>query len=124
MGAVAAAVAVRVVQLAVKWNQPLLLNDSLWYSAQAAVIARGDGFADPFYGGPSAEHGPLTPLVLAAVSWVDDPLPWQRTVMTIAGIATVVGIVLLAAASPAGPPRWPPVGSPRCTRCCGSTTVS
>ena len=66
------------VQLASKWDQPLLLNDSLWYSAQAVVLARGDGFADPFYGGPSAEHGPLTPIVLAAVSWIDAPVPWQR----------------------------------------------
>ena len=47
----------------------------------------------PSPGGPSAEHGPLTPIVLAAVSWVGDPLPWQRALMTVVGIATVVGII-------------------------------
>jgi hypothetical protein len=87
---------VRVTYLASKWDHELLLNDSLWYSAQSVVLARGDGFADPFYGGPSAEHGPLTPIVLAAVSWIDDPVPWQRLVMTAIGIATVGAIGLLA----------------------------
>ena len=96
LAACGAGALVRVVMLARKWDQELLLNDSLWYSAQAVVLARGDGFADPFYGGPSAEHGPLTPIVLAAVSWLDDPVPWQRLVMTVLGILTVVGIGLLA----------------------------
>lgn len=82
--------------LASKWRQDLLLNDSLWYSAQAVTLADGGGFSDPFYGGPSAEHGPLTPLLVAPVSWLDDPVPWQRAVMTVIGIAVVVGIGLLA----------------------------
>jgi hypothetical protein len=96
LAALGVGAAVRVAYLASKWDQELLLNDSLWYSAQAVVLARGDGFADPFYGGPSAEHGPLTPIVLAAVSWIDDPVPWQRLVMTVIGIATVAAIGLLA----------------------------
>ena len=82
--------------LASKWRQDLLLNDSLWYSAQAVKLAAGDGFVDPFYGGPSAEHGPLTPLLVAPVSWMDDPVPWQRAVMTVIGLAVVVGVGLLA----------------------------
>ena len=60
------------------------------------MIANGDGFADPFVGGPSAEHGPLTPLLLAAVSWMEDPVPWQRTVMTVLGVVTVVWLIALA----------------------------
>jgi hypothetical protein len=93
---VATGIAVRLAVLAAKWDQPLLLNDSLWYSAQAVTLARGGGFSDPFYGGPSAEHGPLTPLLLVVVSHVDDPVPWQRLVMTVLGVVTVVLIGLLA----------------------------
>jgi hypothetical protein len=94
--AVAGGVVVRVAMLASKWGQDLLLNDSLWYSAQAVKLADGDGFVDPFYGGPSAEHGPLTPLLVAPVSWIGDPVPWQRAVMTLVGVAVVVGVGLLA----------------------------
>jgi hypothetical protein len=94
--AIGLAVVVRVAMLASKWRQDLLLNDSLWYSAQAVKLAAGDGFVDPFYGGPSAEHGPLTPLLVAPVSWLDDPVPWQRAVMTVIGLAVVVGVGLLA----------------------------
>jgi 4-amino-4-deoxy-L-arabinose transferase-like glycosyltransferase len=94
--AITTAVVVRVAMLASKWGQDLLLNDSLWYSAQAVKLANGDGFVDPFYGGPSAEHGPLTPLLVAPVSWPDDPVPWQRAVMTLIGVAVVVGVGLLA----------------------------
>ena len=94
--AITIALVVRVAMLASKWRQDLLLNDSLWYSAQAVKLANGDGFVDPFYGGPSAEHGPLTPLLLAPVSWPDDPVPWQRAVMTLIGLTVVVGVGLLA----------------------------
>jgi hypothetical protein len=97
VAAVAVGAAVRAGYLASKWHQDLLLNDSLWYSAQAVVISRGEGFADPFYGGPSAEHGPLTPIVLAAVSWIDDPVPWQRLVMTVVGTVTVAMVGFVAA---------------------------
>ena len=79
-----------------KWDQDLRLNDSYWYSGQAVKLADGDGFVDFFYGGPTAEHGPLTPLLLAPVSWMDDPVRWQRTVMTVVGIAVVVAVALLA----------------------------
>ena len=68
--AIALAAGVRIAMLASKWRQDLRLNDSLWYSAQAVKLADGDGFVDPFYGGPSAEHGPLTPLLVAPVSWL------------------------------------------------------
>jgi 4-amino-4-deoxy-L-arabinose transferase-like glycosyltransferase len=94
--AIALAAVVRIAMLASKWRQDLLLNDSLWYSAQAVKLASWDGFVDPFYGGPSAEHGPLTPLLVAPVSWLDDPVGWQRAVMTLVGLAVVVGVGLLA----------------------------
>jgi 4-amino-4-deoxy-L-arabinose transferase-like glycosyltransferase len=94
--AIVVGVVIRVAMLISKWRQDLLLNDSLWYSAQAVKIAGGDGFVDPFYGGPSAEHGPLTPLLVAPVSWMDDPVPWQRAAMTVVGVGVVAGVGLLA----------------------------
>ena len=72
------------------------LERLVWYSGQAVKLADGDGFVDFFYGGPTAEHGPLTPLLLAPVSWMDDPVRWQRTVMTVIGLAVVVAVGLLA----------------------------
>ncbi len=94
--AIALAAGVRIAMLVSKWDQDLRLNDSYWYSGQAVKLADGDGFVDFFYGGPTAEHGPLTPLLLAPVSWMDDPVRWQRTVMTVVGIAVVVAVALLA----------------------------
>lgn len=96
ISAIVVAAGVRITRLAVKWHQPLMLNDSYWYSGTAVQIARGKGFSDAYIGGPTAEHGPLTPIVLAAVSWIHHPIPWQRALMTVIGIGTVVGIVLLA----------------------------
>ena len=54
--------------------------DAVYYQLEAASIARGDGFVDPFAGivapgskpQASAEHGPLTSLVLAPAGLVDD----------------------------------------------------
>ena len=94
--AIALAAVVRIAMLVSKWDQDLRLNDSYWYSGQAVKLADGDGFVDFFYGGPTAEHGPLTPILLAPVSWMDDPVRWQRTVMTVVGIAVVVAVALLA----------------------------
>lgn len=87
---------VRVTYLAMKWDQGLLLNDSLWYSAEAVALAEGKGFVDPFVGGPTGEHGPLTPLLLASVSWLDDPVRWQRAVLTVIGMLTLLGVVAVA----------------------------
>jgi hypothetical protein len=78
-----------------KWHQPLMLNDSLYYSAQAQQLADGIWFREIFVDRPGAEHGPLTSTLLAFVSWVDDPVPWQRLVTVLCGIATVFVIGLL-----------------------------
>lgn len=78
-----------------KWNQPLLLNDSLYYSAQARQLVDGIWFREIFVDRPGAEHGPLTSVLLAGVSWVDQPVPWQRLVTVLCGIATIVVIGLL-----------------------------
>lgn len=79
-----------------KWDQPLLLNDSLYYSAQAQQLVDGVWFREIFVDRPGAEHGPLTSVLLATVSWVEHPVPWQRLVTVVCGIATIVVIGLLA----------------------------
>jgi Dolichyl-phosphate-mannose-protein mannosyltransferase len=79
-----------------KWHQPLLLNDSLYYSAQARQLAHGVFFREIFVDQPGAEHGPLTPVLMAPVSWLSDPVPWQRMVTVMCGIATIVVIGLVA----------------------------
>lgn len=81
--------------LAVKWNKQLILNDSFYYSVQAAELAKGHGFVQPFTDQPGAEHGPLTTALLAAVSWGHDVVPWQRCVTVVCGIITVVLIGLV-----------------------------
>ena len=86
----------RVVRLlASKWDQPLGLNDSLYYSAQARQLAHGVWFREPFADQPGAEHGPLTSTLMAAVSWGTDPINRQRMVTVACGIATIaiIGIV-------------------------------
>ena len=80
----------------VKWNDEVV-GDELHYFAQAATIARGDWFQDPWFPGYSALHAPLTALALAPVSWVDQNLiVTQRLLMTVYGTAVVAGIGLLA----------------------------
>ena len=80
----------------VKWNDEVV-GDELHYFAQAATIARGDWFQDPWFPGYSALHAPLTALALAPVSWVDQNLiVTQRLLMTVYGAAVVAGIGLLA----------------------------
>ena len=114
---VAGAAVVRIVRLATKWNHPLLLNDSLYYSAQAQQLAHGVWFREIFVDQPGAEHGPLTSTLMAFVSWGSDPFNRQRTVTVVCGVATVaiVGLVarrvagnragLIAAAIAAGYPN-------------------
>ena len=94
--AVSVAVVVRVVYLASKWTDPLLVNDSLYYSRQASKVAAGLGFQEPFTDRPGAEHGPLTALLLAPFSRGDDPVRWQRLATMLAGIGAVVVIGFLA----------------------------
>ncbi len=79
-----------------KWNRALLLNDSLYYSAQARQLAHGVWFREVFADLPGAEHGPLTSALMAPVSWGSDPFNRQRIVTVLCGIATVAIIGLVA----------------------------
>jgi 4-amino-4-deoxy-L-arabinose transferase-like glycosyltransferase len=81
--------------LVVKWDQPLLLNDSLYYSAQARQLTEGRWFREIFVDHPGAEHGPLTSIVLAPLSWMGDPLPWQRLGTVLLGVAAVALVGVL-----------------------------
>ena len=86
----------RIVRLIVdKWGQPLLLNDSLYYSAQAQQLAHGVWFREVFVDQPGAEHGPLTSTLMSLVSWGNSPFDRQRLVTVVCGIATVAIIGLV-----------------------------
>jgi Dolichyl-phosphate-mannose-protein mannosyltransferase len=69
-------------------------NDAPYYSQTAIALADGRGFVD-FAGRPAAEHGPVTTLLLAPVSWIDTPEDWQRLVTVLTGVAAVVVIGLV-----------------------------
>ncbi len=82
----------------VKWNQPLLFNDSVYYSEQARQLTRGLWYREVYLAEhlPGAEHGPLTSTLMAPLSWMDDAVPWQRLVTTLCGIATIWVLARLA----------------------------
>ena len=61
-----------------KWDQELLFNDSIYYSAWAKQLTEGRFFREVFNDLPTAEHGPLTSVLMAPVSWMDDPVAYQR----------------------------------------------
>ena len=50
--------------LVAKADQPLLLNDSIYFSIQAGLNSEGHWFEDALTGQPGAEHGMLTSLYL------------------------------------------------------------
>ena len=109
--------------LAVKLDDPLLLNDSLYYSMQAGRNSDGDWFREALFELPGAEHGPLTPLWLTPWGLLPgDIIGWQRFAMTVLGIATVavIGLVGRRLAGPS-PGSWRRRSRPS-TRTCGSTT--
>lgn len=99
------ALVVRVVYvLAAKLDEPPM-GDAIYYNGQARALAFGDGFADPFMGGPTAEHPPLTAMVLSPVSLVvrvfdadTSGLLAQRFAMVVLGVVVVVLIGLIGRA--------------------------
>lgn len=71
-------------------------GDAIYYSAQAEVLTRGDGFAHPFTGEPAADHPPMTALLLALPSvGGGDPLFEQRIFMALLGTLAVAAIAAL-----------------------------
>lgn len=81
---------------AVKIDDALALNDSLYYSIQAGRNSEGAWFREALSELPGAEHGPLTSLYLTPWSLGGgDNVRWQRFATTLLGIATVAVIGLL-----------------------------
>ncbi len=81
-----------------KWDQELLFNDSIYYSAWAKQLTEGRFFREVFNDLPTAEHGPLTSVLMAPFSWMDDPVAYQRLVTVICGTITIAVIGLLGRA--------------------------
>lgn len=102
---VLAALALRVGYVLLAKRHEPARGDQIYYVAQANTLARGDGFTDPRDGSQTAEHPPLTALVLTPTAWVaeqlspggDHVLP-MRLSMTIVGAAVVLVIGLLGRA--------------------------
>ena len=81
--------AIRIASWLWKWNEPVGIYDSWYYSEQAYQLTHGKLFRELLVDVPSAEHGPLTSILMAPVSWGDDFVRWQRLVTVVCGITTV-----------------------------------
>lgn len=86
--------ALRLTRLVVRWSSPLPFSDSIYYSAQARVLAYGRWFIG-FNEKAAAEHGPVTTLLLALVSRFEPYVSWQRAATVATGVATVALVGLL-----------------------------
>lgn len=78
-------------------------GDAFWYSSVAHNLAIGNWFENPFNGTPTADHPPLTVLVLGPTSWLFENSNFaQRMTMVVLGAATVA-LAGLAGRRLAGP---------------------
>ena len=75
-----------------------MFNDSIYYSAWAKQLTEGRFFREVFNDLPTAEHGPLTSVLMVPFSWMDDPVAYQRLVTVICGTVTIVVIGLFGRA--------------------------
>ncbi|NDF31476.1 MAG: hypothetical protein EB147_04535 [Acidimicrobiia bacterium] len=76
-------------------------GDQIYYSAQALTNSRGKWFEQPFQQGmPSADHPPLTSLILTPITWLTEAtgsfVTAQRLMMVVVGISGLVIVALLA----------------------------
>lgn len=71
-------------------------GDAFWYSTVAGAVAHGKGFTNVFTQVPTADHPPLTVLMLVPTSWAFDTSTFaQRVTMIVLGMA-VIAVVGLA----------------------------
>ncbi len=71
-------------------------GDAFWYSTVAGAVAHGKGFTNVFTQVPTADHPPLTVLLLVPTSWLFDTSTFaQRVTMIVLGMA-VIAVVGLA----------------------------
>jgi 4-amino-4-deoxy-L-arabinose transferase-like glycosyltransferase len=80
---------------AVTWGEANV-GDAVWYSRQAELLARGHGFVDLELRAPGAPFGPLTPLLLAPISWIVGGADLQRLALVALGTATIPLAALVA----------------------------
>src|SRR5262245_57336532 len=87
--------------LLAKFDEPTK-GDQVYYNITANQLARGNGFTDPRDGAEIAQHPPLTSLVLAPASWVNEQfdeggehLLAQRLTMAVLGAGVVALIALV-----------------------------
>jgi 4-amino-4-deoxy-L-arabinose transferase-like glycosyltransferase len=92
---VAVGAVVRLTTLASKWDLRLRLNDSLWYHGTAVDLANGVFFRNLVTQEATAEHPPLTSIVLAPASLFGDGVLGQRITTTLLGITTVAVVALV-----------------------------
>ena len=91
------------VQSKVNDTASIFQGDAFWYSTTAQNLARGEFFLSAFTGNPTADHPPLTVVVLAPASLLfRDSTYAQRLTMVLLGAATVA-VIGLAARRLAGP---------------------
>lgn len=78
-------------------------GDAFWYSSVAWATAKGHVLTNPFFGGPTADHPPLTVVVLLPVARLFPQSTWaMRLTMVVIGTLAVV-VVGLAGRRLAGP---------------------
>ena len=95
-GIVALAIALRIaIYQGFQRGRPYGFNDAEYYGRQASALVRGHWFVDPATGAPGAEHGPLTTVLVAPLSWMDHPENWQRLATIGTGVLSVVVIGLI-----------------------------
>ncbi len=70
-------------------------GDGFYYSTITDNLAKGHWFINPFTGAPTADHPPLTILVLAPATWLFNSTFAQRVTMMLVGTATVAVIGLI-----------------------------
>lgn len=81
--------AIRIASWANKWNEPVGIYDSWYYSEQAHQLLQGKLFRELLVDIPSAEHGPMTSILMAPFTWGDTFWRWQRLMTVICGITLV-----------------------------------
>jgi 4-amino-4-deoxy-L-arabinose transferase-like glycosyltransferase len=102
-----AAAGIRVVYVLTVTRHDTHFYDAAYYQLEAASLADGNGFTDPFAAlhsppepaGPSAEHAPLTSIILVPAALIDDTdlsALMMRFTMVLVGLGAIVVIGLLA----------------------------
>ncbi len=92
LSGVAIGIGVRVAMLIARLGDAVPFSDTLWYTAQAKALRKGRGFDDLFTGDPTAEHGPLTPILLSPATTADG----QRALMALYGVVGLLVLVVVA----------------------------